>query len=115
MYTAHYDHLGIHLNEPGDNIYNGAADNATGCGILLELARAFVSSREKPKRTLLFAAVTAEEQGQLGSNDLGQHAPVPARDISLDLDYDDGQPLGGPEQPRDSGPEGTPLRPPVDK
>ena len=36
MYTAHYDHLGIHPNEPGDNIYNGAADNATGCGILLE-------------------------------------------------------------------------------
>ncbi len=77
MYTAHYDHLGIHLNEPGDNIYNGAADNATGCGILLELARAFVSSREKPKRTLLFAAVTAEEQGLLGSKYLGQHPPVP--------------------------------------
>ncbi len=39
LYTAHYDHLGIHPDEPGDNIYNGAADNATGCGILLELAR----------------------------------------------------------------------------
>src|SRR6476661_443000 len=39
LYTAHYDHLGIHPDEPGDNIYNGAADNATGCGIILELAR----------------------------------------------------------------------------
>ena len=50
IYTAHYDHLGIHPNEPGDNIYNGAADNATGCGILLELARAYSSAKEKPKR-----------------------------------------------------------------
>ena len=115
MYTAHYDHLGIHLNEPGDNIYNGAADNATGCGILLELARAFVSSREKPKRTLLFAAVTAEEQGLLGSKYLGQHPPVPARDISLDLNYDDVQPFGEPEQLVVSGAERTTVSPLVEK
>jgi hypothetical protein len=48
IYTAHYDHLGIHRNEPGDNIYNGAADNATGCGILLELARAYAGAGQKP-------------------------------------------------------------------
>src|SRR5262245_53589487 len=59
LYTAHYDHLGIHSDEPGDNIYNGAADNATGCGILLELARAFAGATQKPKRTVLLAAVTA--------------------------------------------------------
>jgi hypothetical protein len=72
IYTAHYDHLGIHPNEPGDNIYNGAADNATGCGILLELARVAAAANEKPKRTILFAAVTAEEQGLLGSKYLGE-------------------------------------------
>ncbi len=76
LYTAHYDHLGIHPDEPGDNIYNGAADNATGCGILLELARVFAAAEDKPKRTVIFAAVTAEEQGLLGSKYLGQHPPV---------------------------------------
>src|SRR5258708_40301850 len=98
FYTAHYDHLGIHRDEPGDNIYNGAADNATGCGILLELARAFANAEKKPARSVLFAAVTAEEQGLLGSKYLGQHPPVPASDISLDLNYDDVQPIGDPEQ-----------------
>jgi len=49
MYTAHYDHLGIRPDMPGDNIYNGANDNATGCGILLELARAYGQAAEKPR------------------------------------------------------------------
>lgn len=111
MYTAHYDHLGIHPNEPGDNIYNGAADNATGCGILLELARAFASAKEKPNRTVLFAAVTAEEQGLLGSQYLGQHPPIPARNISLDLNFDDIQPFGEPEQLVVSGAERTTVFP----
>src|SRR5437016_2776864 len=60
MYTAHYDHLGIRPEVPGDNIYNGARDNATGCGILLELARVYAQAR--PRRSVLFASVTAEEQ-----------------------------------------------------
>ncbi len=107
MYTAHYDHLGIHPDEPGDHIYNGAADNATGCGILLEMARAFSSSSTKPKRSLIFASVTAEEQGLLGSKYLGQHPPIPARDISLDLNFDDIQPLGEPLQLVVSGAERT--------
>jgi Zn-dependent M28 family amino/carboxypeptidase len=111
IYTAHYDHLGIHPDEPGDNIYNGAADNATGCGILLELARAFANSREKPRRTVFFAAVTAEEQGLLGSKYLGEHPPVPARNISLDLNYDDIQPFGEPEQLVVSGAERTTVYP----
>jgi Zn-dependent M28 family amino/carboxypeptidase len=115
MYTAHYDHLGIHRNEPGDNIYNGAADNATGCGILLELARAYASSPQKPARSILFAAVTAEEQGLLGSKYLGEHPPVPARDISVDLNYDDVQPFGDPEQVVVSGSERTTLVPLVEK
>src|SRR5215813_13492590 len=115
LYTAHYDHLGIHPNEPGDNIYNGAADNATGCGILLELARAYAGSAKKPARSILFAAVTAEEQGLLGSKYLGQHPPIPASDISLDLNYDDVQPFGDPEQAVVSGAERTTVSPLVEK
>lgn len=111
MYTAHYDHLGIHANEPGDNIYNGAADNATGCGILLELARAFAGAKQKPKRTVLLAAVTAEEQGLLGSQYLGLHPPLPARNISLDLNFDDIQPFGEPQQLVASGAERTTVFP----
>jgi Zn-dependent M28 family amino/carboxypeptidase len=115
LYTAHYDHLGIHADEPGDNIYNGAADNATGCGILLELARVLAAADEKPKRTVFFAAVTAEEQGLLGSKYLGQHPPIPAQDISLDLNYDDIQPLGDPQELVVSGAERTSVYPLVEK
>jgi Zn-dependent M28 family amino/carboxypeptidase len=107
LYTAHYDHLGIHADEQGDNIYNGAADNATGCGILLELARTYAESKVKPKRSVLFAAVTAEEQGLLGSKYLGQHPPIPAKNISLDLNFDDIQPFGEPQQLVVSGAERT--------
>jgi Zn-dependent M28 family amino/carboxypeptidase len=115
MYTAHYDHLGIHRDEPGDNIYNGAADNATGCGIVLELARVFASAGAKPKRTVFFATVTAEEQGLLGSKYLGQHPPVPAQDISLDLNFDDVQPLGEPLQLVATGAERTTVYPLVEE
>ena len=85
LYTAHYDHLGIDPDAKGDNIYNGAADNGTGCGILLEMARAFAQSSVPPPHDVYFAAVTAEEQGLLGSQYLGMHPPVPARQIALDL------------------------------
>jgi len=115
LYTAHYDHLGIHADEPGDNIYNGAADNATGCGIILELARVLAAATEKPKRTVIFGAVTAEEQGLLGSKYLGQHPPIPARNISLDLNYDDIQPIGEPEQLVVSWAERTTVYPLVEK
>jgi len=107
MYTAHYDHLGIRPDLPGDNIFNGAADNATGCGILLELARAFGSATQRPRRSILFAAVTAEEQGLLGSEYLGKHPPISAGKISLDLNYDDVKPLGAPEEVQVSGAERT--------
>ena len=78
IYTAHYDHFGVRPDMPGDNIFNGADDNATGCGILLELARAFGAAAQRPRRSILFAAVTAEEQGLLGSEYLGKHPPIPA-------------------------------------
>ena len=96
LYTAHYDHLGIDADAKGDGIYNGAADNGTGCGILLELARSFAQSAERPPHAMYFAAVTAEEQGLLGSQFLGEHPPVPARDIALDLNYDMILPIGVP-------------------
>ena len=96
LYTAHYDHLGIRPDMPGDNIYNGADDNATGCGILLEMARAFAMAAQKPRRSIMFASVTAEEQGLLGSEYLGKHPPIPAGKITLDLNYDDIPPLGSP-------------------
>ena len=67
IFMAHWDHLGTDPNIEGDGIYNGALDNATGTAGLLELAKAFGSLAEKPKRSILFLAVTAEEQGLLGS------------------------------------------------
>jgi Zn-dependent M28 family amino/carboxypeptidase len=67
VYTAHWDHLGIERDPAGDRIYHGAKDNAVGVGGLLEIARAFTKLRVKPKRTILFLATTAEEQGLLGS------------------------------------------------
>jgi Zn-dependent M28 family amino/carboxypeptidase len=96
LYTAHYDHLGIDPDTKADGIYNGAADNGTGCGILLELARVYAHSTQRPPHSVYFAAVTAEEQGLLGSQYLGQHPPVPAHDITLDLNFDMLLPLGTP-------------------
>lgn len=67
IYTAHWDHFGVDTTLEGDQIYNGARDNATGTAGLIELAEAFTKLEEKPLRSVLFLAVTAEEQGLLGS------------------------------------------------
>jgi Zn-dependent M28 family amino/carboxypeptidase len=89
IYTAHHDHFGIGKpDEHGDKIYNGALDNASGCAVLLEMARAWAQTTPKPKRSVYFAAVAAEEQGLLGSAYLGQHPPIPAGRIALNLNYD---------------------------
>jgi Zn-dependent M28 family amino/carboxypeptidase len=114
MYSAHYDHLGIDPSLPGDKIYNGAADNATGCGILLELARVWAAMPTPPPHTVIFASVTAEEQGLLGSEYLGQHLPVPASQVALDLNYDDVQPFGDPQQVSVGGAERTSFFPTVE-
>jgi Zn-dependent M28 family amino/carboxypeptidase len=98
LYTAHYDHLGFVPGIPGDNIYNGAADNATGCGMLLEMARAWTQSGIKPPHSVIFASVAAEEQGLLGSEYLGQHPPVPPSQIALDINYDMILPIGVPRE-----------------
>jgi Zn-dependent M28 family amino/carboxypeptidase len=131
IYSAHYDHLGIVPGMPGDHIYNGAQDNATGCGILLEIARTLAATlgsteggpnkgpasslRQQPRRSIYFAAVTAEEQGLRGSEYLGRHPPVPVKDISLDLNYDDVPPLGVPEEVNVAGAERTTFYPTVER
>jgi len=118
MYTAHYDHLGIDASAKGDNIYNGAVDNATGCGILLELARAWSQSdqpgQQPPPRSILFAAVTAEEQGLLGSEFLGKHSATPVGKVTLDLNYDAVAPIGDPEEVEISGAERTTFYPQIE-
>jgi len=114
LYTAHYDHLGINPNLAGDKIYNGAVDNGTGCGILLELARTWSVSEVRPPRSILFAAVTAEEQGLLGSEFLGKNSPIPPSKITLDLNYDALAPIGDPEEVEVSGAERTTFYPVVE-
>ncbi len=114
MYTAHYDHLGFVPGMPGDNIYNGAADNGTGCGMLLELARAWAESGIKPPHSIVFASVTAEEQGLLGSEYLGQHPPLPAGQIALDINYDMILPIGIPQQVNVNGAQRTTFFPTVE-
>ena len=77
IYTAHWDHYGIGPDINGDRIYNGALDNATGIGGMIEVARAFAALPVAPKRSLLFLAVTAEEQGLLGSDYYARHPIYP--------------------------------------
>ncbi|AWW00787.1 peptidase M28 [Arcticibacterium luteifluviistationis] len=75
VYAAHVDHLGIGRAIKGDSIYNGAHDNASGVAILLEIAKTFQALEEKPKRSILFAIVTGEESGLLGSDYLANNRP----------------------------------------
>ncbi|MEP7277313.1 MAG: M28 family metallopeptidase [Bacteroidota bacterium] len=89
IYTAHWDHLGIgQPDETGDSIYNGAFDNASGTAGLLELARAFKNMKTKPERTILFLAVTAEEQGLLGSAYYAQNPVYPAGKTVAEINMD---------------------------
>jgi Zn-dependent M28 family amino/carboxypeptidase len=76
-FVAHWDHLGIGPEVSGDKIYNGALDNASGTAALLEIARGFKQLETPPRRSLLFIAVTAEEQGLLGSQYYGEHPLYP--------------------------------------
>jgi Zn-dependent M28 family amino/carboxypeptidase len=114
MYTAHYDHLGFVPGMAGDNIRNGAADNATGCGMLLEMARAWTQSGIKLPHSIIFASVTAEEQGLLGSEYLGQHPPIPAGQIALDINYDMILPIGIPRETNVNGAQRTTFFPTVE-
>jgi hypothetical protein len=90
VYTAHLDHLGIGKPEAGDAIYNGASDNAAGVSNVLETARAFTRLAQRPRRAVLFAFVTGEEEGLLGSEFLVAHPPVPRDALAANVNCDSG-------------------------
>ena len=94
VYMAHWDHLGTHEGESGDNIYNGAVDNATGVAAILELAEAFRKAKTPPKRSILFLAVTLEESGLLGSKYYVAHPVVPLDKTVAVVNLDALAPIG---------------------
>ena len=89
IYSAHWDHLGIGPAIAGDSIYNGALDNASGCAGLLAIANGFMQSKEKPQRTIVFLAVTGEEQGLLGSDYYAQHPLFPVASTVANINMDE--------------------------
>jgi Zn-dependent M28 family amino/carboxypeptidase len=95
VYTAHWDHLGTHPDEPGDNIYNGAIDNATGVAGVLEIAEQFTVRKAKPERSVVFLLVTLEESGLLGSKYYAAHPLVPLADTVAVVNLD-AMPVVGP-------------------
>ncbi|SIR47367.1 Zn-dependent amino-or carboxypeptidase, M28 family [Pontibacter lucknowensis] len=88
IYTAHWDHLGKDEKLQGDQIYNGAMDNASGTAGLIELAKAFTQLPEKPKRSILFLAVTAEEKGLLGSKYYASNPLYPLNKTLANINMD---------------------------
>jgi Zn-dependent M28 family amino/carboxypeptidase len=86
--SAHLDHVGIGEPVNGDKIYNGAMDDASGIASLIEIARGLKDSGAKPKRSILFLAVTGEEKGLLGSQYFAGHPTVDAKSIVADLNMD---------------------------
>jgi Zn-dependent M28 family amino/carboxypeptidase len=89
VYTAHHDHFGARSGPDGATIvYNGALDNASGVATLLAVAEAFASLPERPRRSVLFASVGAEEQGLLGSEFLARHPPVPPGRLAAAINVD---------------------------
>ena len=92
LMMAHWDHLGIKEDQSGDNIYNGAVDNASGTAGLLELANYF--SKVESERSLLFLAVTAEESGLLGSQYFAEYPPIKLSNIVAGYNFDASLPVG---------------------
>ena len=89
VYSAHHDHLGTKPGPAGEPVvYNGALDNASGLATMLAIAEAFVALPERPRRSILFAAVAAEEQGLLGSSYLARHSPVPPGRLAANVNID---------------------------
>jgi Zn-dependent M28 family amino/carboxypeptidase len=111
IFTAHWDHLGIGPEVNGDRIYNGAVDNATGCGMLLEIAHAWADLAYKPRRSALFLAVTAEEAGLRGSEYYASHPIFPLDKTLLNLNFDGFYPFGRTEDVEVTGAERTNVWP----
>lgn len=87
-YTAHLDHIGVGAAVNGDGIYNGALDNALGVAVMLEAARELADAATKPKRSLLFIALTGEEKGLLGAEWFASHPTVPKNDLVANINMD---------------------------
>jgi len=111
IYSAHWDHFGIGAPIHGDAIYNGAIDNATGCAVLLEMARAWAALPQKPRRSALFLSVTAEEGGLKGSAYYAAHPLAPPAKTALDLNYDALYPYGRAKDIVITGAERTTVYP----
>ncbi len=94
IYSSHWDHFGKDEKLQGDQIYNGALDNASGIAVLLELARAFASLKTAPKRSILFLAVTAEEWGLLGAKFYAETPLYPLAKTAADINMDGINPWG---------------------
>jgi Zn-dependent M28 family amino/carboxypeptidase len=94
IYTAHWDHFGIGPEINGQNIYHGALDNGSGSATLMELGRAFGARSPRPKRTILFLSVTAEEQGLLGSEYYAEHPLYPLASTAAEINMDGMNVLG---------------------
>jgi Zn-dependent M28 family amino/carboxypeptidase len=112
-FSAHWDHFGMGVPMNGDSIYNGAVDNATGCAMLLEMARAWASLQQKPRRSALFIAVTAEEGGLRGSEAYAKNPVVPAGKTALALNFDAYYPFGRTQDVVVTGAERTTVWPVV--
>ncbi len=111
IFSAHWDHLGMGEPVNGDSIYNGAVDNATGLGMLLELAHVWADMPQKPRRSALFLAVTAEEGGLRGSDYYAAHPVFPPGKTAVALNFDGLFPAGRTKDAVVSGAERTTLYP----
>ena len=111
VFSAHWDHLGVNSPVNGDSIYNGAVDNASGCAVLLELARTWSNLNPKPRRSAIFLAVTAEEAGLRGSAFYAQHPFVPAAKTAVAINFDSILPFGRTKDVFLTGAERTTLWP----
>jgi Zn-dependent M28 family amino/carboxypeptidase len=88
LVSAHLDHLGVGAMINGKTIYSGAMDDASGVATVLEVAKAFATAKERPKRSMLFLVFTAEEKGLLGSRYYAGHPTVPEKEIAADFNLD---------------------------
>ena len=94
IFTAHWDHLGIGENQNGDRIYHGAVDNASGVASMMEIARAAAKLQSRPRRSLVFLAVTGEEQGLLGSDYYSENPIFPPDKTLANINIDEANVYG---------------------